>query len=370
MNIRYSGTGASIASIAKEAKVSASTVSRALHGNPSISLETQARVKDVARRQGYIPNPLLAKVFSEIREHRVSDFRGMLAWVDTLPESHTVTPDPVCQAFFRGANEQAKRMGFGLDRFSMRTMGHTGKRLADVLEARGITGLVILPDYDEILSGKCLEGFPFERFSAACIGAQLPRVRISSAMSDQHLMARMAHQSMRGLGYKRVGLILWSFQAELMAGRLTGGFRSLRGLDTAPVLILGGEDEAPVRHVPGTEMPELKEVEKFIKHHNLDGIVTPMYTNYFTSFLERLHGNGVHVGFCSLDRQGENQLAGVEQMHEQVASMAVESVVSNLVHRSSGILVMERTVLIEGEWHAGPSAPGPHQPEKSVAKKP
>ena len=45
-----------IKDVAKQARVSHSTVSRALRGNPSISDDTTKRVRQIAREMGYNPS--------------------------------------------------------------------------------------------------------------------------------------------------------------------------------------------------------------------------------------------------------------------------------------------------------------------------
>lgn len=348
---------ASLASIAAAAKVSTSTVSRALRNHPSIPEKTRERIRQIAQDLAYTPNPLLARVFSELREHRTSGYRGMIAWLETIPESHRIRTDPIFQAFFLGAQEQAKAMGFGMERFPVHGTGLSPARLAGMLTARGIEGVVILPDYDEIVSARYFQHFPFGAFSGACIGTQLPYAHVSAAMNDQYMSARTTHERLRELGYRKVGLICWRFQVELLSGRFVGGFRSLPGQETAPVLLLGDVKMAPPPHVRGTEIEAVRPIEAFVREHGLDAIVTSLYSSYYEVLLPRLRKDVGELGFGTLDRRGETTLAGIEQHHERVAAAAVESVVSNLLHRSGGAETRAKTVLLEGEWFDGPSAP-------------
>jgi LacI family transcriptional regulator len=348
---------ASLARIAALAKVSTSTVSRALRDHSSIPEVTRLRIRQIAQDLAYSPNPLLARVFSELREHRTSGYRGTIAWLETIPESHRIRADPIFQAFFQGAQDQAKAMGFGLERFPVHGMGLTPTRLAGMLTARGIEGVVILPDYDEIVSTRYFQHFPFDVFSGACIGTQLSYAHISAAMNDQYMSARMAHERLRRLGYRKVGLVCWRFQVELLSGRFVGGFRSLEGQETAPVLLLGEVRGVPPSPVAGMEIDAIKPVAKFVQEHGLDAIVTSVYTSYFEMLLPRLRREHGKIGFGTLDRHGDESLAGIEQHHERVAGAAVETVVSNLLHRSGASTSRPKTVLLEGDWFDGASAP-------------
>jgi LacI family transcriptional regulator len=348
---------ASLASIAAAAKVSTSTVSRALNNHPSIPECTRIRIKQIAAKLAYTPNPLLARVFSTLREHRKTGYRGTIALLETTGDFQLNRADPVTLAFLRGAQEQAQMMGFGLERFPLHGTGLTPGRLAGVLKARGIEGVVILPDNEEIMTNRFFEHFPFDEFCGACIGTQLFYAHVSAAMNDQYMSARSAHIHLRNLGYQRVGLICWRYHIELLSGRFVGGFRSLIGQESAPVLLVDQVPGVPSIHIPGTEHPALKSVETFVREHSLDAIVTPIYSIYFEVLLPRLKKAGLKIALGTLDRRGDSSMAGIEQHHEDVAAAAVESVVSNLLHRGSGGGTRINTLLLEGDWHDGASAP-------------
>jgi DNA-binding LacI/PurR family transcriptional regulator len=343
--ISPSSRPASLVSIAAAAKVSTSTVSRALRNHPSISESTRERVRRIANEMAYAPNPLLTRVFSELREHRTSGYRGTIAWLETIPETDHTRADPIFKSFFHGAKEHAKAIGFNLERFPVHGTGLTPMRLAGMLSARGIEGVVILPDYHEISTTRYFQHFPFDQFSVASIGTQLAYAHIGAAMNDQYMSARMAHERLRALGYRRVGLICWRFQVDLLSGRFVGGFRSLPSQEAAPVLLLD-QQQSPMPSVAyGTEIPAMRPVVAFVRKHRLDAIVTSIYSVYYVSLLPYLRREFGELAFATLDRRGEESLAGIEQYHERVSAAAVESVVA-------------KTVLLEGEWHDGPSAPG------------
>ena len=55
---------------ARQAEVSASTVSLALRNSPKIPEKTKRRIREMARREGYRPNVKVTELTSEVRSSR------------------------------------------------------------------------------------------------------------------------------------------------------------------------------------------------------------------------------------------------------------------------------------------------------------
>jgi LacI family transcriptional regulator len=347
----------SLARIAEVAEVASSTVSRALCSHPNISAYTRRRIRDIAASMGYVPNPMLANVLSEIREQRGASCRGALAWVETVAGKNKDKADMVSKAFLTGGLRQAKLMGFVVEKLTGNDVGHSPLQFRDILRAKRIQGLIIYPDCDEVLEGRCFGSFPFQDFSVASLGAQLRHAGVSAAMNDQYMSSRTAHEQLLRLGYRRVGLVLWAFHVELLAGRFVGGFRSLPGMDAAPVLTIREVNILIPKPCGMGESSLSLDIENFVRRHNLDAIVTSVSVVVFEDLRLRIKKTGRQLGLATLDRQGDENHAGIDQRHEQVGAAVVEMVVSNLLHSGIGADNPVKTTLIEGIWHDGASAP-------------
>ena len=75
----------SLANIAREAGCSRSTVSLALRDNPSIPRCTRDRIKALAERMNYKPNPFVSKLLAETARTRYSNRGAVIAYLATQP---------------------------------------------------------------------------------------------------------------------------------------------------------------------------------------------------------------------------------------------------------------------------------------------
>src|SRR5436190_12044397 len=111
--------------IADEAGVSRMAVSLALRNSPKISAETTRRIRDIANRLGYRPNPLASALMTQLRHSREIKRPSTLAYVTAYP-----TPDgwrgpgPFLE-FFLGARKRAEELGYTLEEWWLRRPGLT-----------------------------------------------------------------------------------------------------------------------------------------------------------------------------------------------------------------------------------------------------
>lgn len=81
-------TRVSLGDVAREAGVSRMTVSLALRENGRLQASTAERVRAVAKRLGYMPNPRLSQIMNETARTRHSGQSGTPAFLMTEPVGH------------------------------------------------------------------------------------------------------------------------------------------------------------------------------------------------------------------------------------------------------------------------------------------
>lgn len=130
--------------VAAAAEVCVMTVSLALRDNPRISAATRDRVKRIADKLGYHPDPELSRLMNHLRGSRTARGRIGVAVIDFYPTVN-FPENPYNQAVRRGAARRAEELGFGFTSFhSVDYRGHL-PNLLKVVRARGIEGAMLMP---------------------------------------------------------------------------------------------------------------------------------------------------------------------------------------------------------------------------------
>lgn len=124
--------------IAREAGVDVSTVCLSLNGHPRIPAATRERITALALEMGYRPDPALSSIAMTRWQGR-RDVKGLVIGFLGDPKADTEIEARIQEA---GAREQAKALGYGLERFSIAAYP-SPEKLAQVLRARGIRGLIV-----------------------------------------------------------------------------------------------------------------------------------------------------------------------------------------------------------------------------------
>jgi len=127
------------AQIAREVGLSVATVSRTLANDPRVDAATAGRVRAVAERLGYRPDP----AFSWMAEVRWRGGKGCqrlnLAFIFQFRQHASDK-----RLFYHGAETHAAELGYGLDQFFMEDYPDSGA-LQRILIARGIRGIIVGP---------------------------------------------------------------------------------------------------------------------------------------------------------------------------------------------------------------------------------
>lgn len=186
-----------IKDVAREVEMSTATVSRALRGLPGVSEETRDRVRETARRLGYVPSPNAAGLAS-----------GQTRTV-------AVIVPRVTQWFFaavvQGAEEELRERGYDLLLYNLAGDAAARHRVFETrLLTKRVDAVLVLslkPSAEELASLETLDR------PVTIVGADLPgwaTVRI-----DDELAARTATQHLVGLGHRRIAYVGGSTEGAL-----------------------------------------------------------------------------------------------------------------------------------------------------------
>jgi LacI family transcriptional regulator len=351
-----------LADVAREAKVHVTTVSLAMRNHPRLPLSTRTRIRKLADRLGYRPDPFLQALVAYRGKTMARRNPPTLAYVtnwDTRFGWKKVTAHP---QFYNGAQAKALELGFNLDHFWMRESGLSHTRLNDILETRGINGLIVASH----MRGMDAElHFDWSHFSAVKIDYLPHKPELHNVTNDQCSVIRLAVQRVMAAGYRRIGFVMhrgWDHSVDRL---WTAGFvceqAFMREADRVPILLFPdaepveawmAESQSDVVVAPEAFRRWLEEfrpevviskgsfVEQRIEEMNLR---VPRDLAFVDVFLEDLSG----------------RVAGVRQNHETVGALAVEILAGQLHHNKFGIPEIPTTTFVEGTWFNGKTCPMP-----------
>ena len=139
----------SVRELARSLGLSHTTVSDALRNNPRVRKKTRERVLDAAEKAGYRYNPLAGALMSEMRRSGAATFHGVLAVVDLENAEKRIGPAVRFHSkVYEGAKDKANELGFKTEVFVLGDESLSISRLDDILNSRGIRGLLVLPSQE------------------------------------------------------------------------------------------------------------------------------------------------------------------------------------------------------------------------------
>lgn len=327
--------------VAAAAGVSVMTVSLALRGDPSIPEATRQRVTAAAERIGYRPNPLVSALMAGLRgRHPRGRGAHLIAYVDSFGDRATAQQRASLRRYRRGAADAAERHGYRLQDFDLGPGGLTPARLEQVLRARGIRGVVLAP-FPSPGSELILN---WSHFAAAAIGFSLARPSLHRAVNHQAQTARDAILRLVELGYRRIGLALSHHennraQKNWLSATLLARFEHQAQALAFPLLLEDRIELPRLRAWCRTERPEVV----LTSESAVRAMLAPRGPD-----VAHLHLTANDAG-C----------AGMDQANERVGAAAIDLVVEQLHANLRGIPEHPKTVLVEGHWVDGSTAPGP-----------
>ena len=206
--------------LARLAKVSHTTVSLALRDHPSIPAETRARIAGLARKHRYRPDPMLAALNAYRVNRTPSRFQGTLAWVTSFETAGAWRGMIQAEGYFLGAEAQAGRLGYKLEEFWIGDPKLSARRATQVLQARGVRGLVVAPL--PVAHGNL--ALDWAKFSAVALGYSLSRPQLHVVMNHQFRNMRHLVRQLHSLGYRRIGFAMPATTDERVDHNYLGGY--------------------------------------------------------------------------------------------------------------------------------------------------
>lgn len=332
--------------LAREAGVNHATVSRALRDDPVISAATRRRIKALAARRHYRPDPLLSAlmVYRSGRLPAKSD-RGLIAVLDPC---HAITPSHTLVREIVGIRAQAHSLGYEVEVFPVDPADAAAqKRLSRVLYARGIRGVLVGPMPPGHSS---LPGFDWSPFSVVALGYSLKTPQLHFIAQDHDGRCQMVYRRLRELGYRRIGYCNRHAIEQNNRHLMLGAYLKCLYLDG-----LSPDALPPLLYTNYADLNPLA----WLRHYHFDVVMTGL-TNEFHVRLDSLRvprsKRPALAGIVlPVDVEPEKNLrwpGGVEDLR-LVGSSAVNLLHQLVCQGHRGIPAQRQAILIEGRWNPG-----------------
>lgn len=325
--------------IAREAGISHVAVSLALRDHHSISRETKERVKEIAQRIGYSPDPLLFSLSAYRKANRPPAYHSNLAWLNTYANPRELYIGAF-REYFEGARQRCIELGYVLEEIRMADFDHDCARVRRTLRNKGIKGILLAPaekpdaqlDFD--LSG----------FSAVRFGYSFKSPVLHTVSNAQFRTASLAVERLLALDYQRIGMFL-SLDLNARTGwNFLGGFNA--SLDKIP-------KERWVPPYRQQRMGNKQELRRWLEKHKVDCVIGHGYW-----LLGTMSELGLRVpedvGYADLALTADEEIiSGMRQNSLLVGAVAIDQLNSLMLHGEQGVPRVPMHVYVEGEWFDG-----------------
>jgi LacI family transcriptional regulator len=298
-------------------------------------------VRQAADQAGYRRNPLAGALMSELRRSRGSAFRGVLAAIDFSEPDRPLAGAPYHRELVAGMDARAVELGFKLERFSVGHLGVSVQRLDSILQSRGISGVILLPSWDE----PDLSQLDWTRFTGIYTDYIIERPKLHTVCSDQYRSLLAALQRLAAQGYTRPGLFLQRHQDERLQYRWSAAFRTFQethpSLPALPPLVVDHFERA--------------DFVKWFRRHKPDVVL-----GHNTGAIEWMEACGAKVpathGFVCLNLHMKSRpCAGLDLQPRTLGARAAELLIAQLQRNETGIPEWPSTTTIAARWVDGPT---------------
>ncbi|HSI07064.1 MAG: LacI family DNA-binding transcriptional regulator [Rariglobus sp.] len=337
--------------IALKADVDISTVSRALRNSASVHSETRAQIQKIAAELGYIPDPALSALAAYRKSLQPSSaYQSTLAWLDNWPARGALREIQSFNEYFLGATERANRYGYKLEEFFLRGKDMTPGRMASILRARNIQGIIVPPQQHD--GGKL--DFDFTHFSAVALGYSLRPALLHVVTNHQFLSISLVVKKLRDLGYRRIALYLYADWDKKVNEGYSSGFLSaqkkLPAKDCIPAYLYEGSESVAEEIIAA-------QFRDWFSRARPEVIVTqglyPEIVKWLKPLRVRVPGD---VGIVDLSTHPDKpEVSGIYQNDRLIGATAADLVIGMLQRNEQGLPSTLIYTQVDGVWQSGKS---------------
>jgi LacI family transcriptional regulator len=344
--------GPTLRSLAAKLGVSRTTISEALRGSPRVLPATAKRILAAAEAAGYQRNPLAGAVMSELRRSRGGLYRGLLAIIGVEEPDRPHYAVKFHDELVRGAKERANELGFKVERFTAGEHSMRQQRLDQILHARGIAGVLLLPTWRDPDFLK----IDWSHYAGVYLDYHIERPALRCICCDHFRSMFTALQRLHELGYRRPGVVLPRQHDERLQHRWMGAFQASPHTQHHP-------DAVPTLFA---ERIESDGFTAWFRHHQPDVVLS-----HVVEIIDWMKAGGARVpqthGFFCLNLvHADRACAGLDLQPALIGGQGAEIVIAQLHRNERGIPATYSLTTLPAKWVDGPTL-RPQRPRTAKA---
>ncbi|MEI6071704.1 MAG: LacI family DNA-binding transcriptional regulator [Verrucomicrobiae bacterium] len=329
--------------IGEKLGLSHSSVSLAMRDHPSLPLATRERVKALADEMGYRPDPALAALNAYRQAGKEPGYQATLGWFNTWPDPGKRYDD----ILFLGAEERARKLGYGLEEFWAPTPGHW-KGMLRTCQARRIEGLLVPPMPTSGDEG-FFRDFPWQNFSSVAVGEHYG-TSLDLVINNQFQSAARIVRELHALGYRKIGIVMPESFARHTEFIFLGGYLAECAKRKVRPLFLVDES--------GSEGQYAKQTARWIKEHRPEAVIASGPGDIFPVLREAKMRVPEDIAVAFVSRSKEHpEISCIDQDYRQIGMAGANLLVDLMRRNMRGIPASPMRLLIEGTWVEGTSTP-------------
>ncbi len=190
--------------IARAAGLSQTAVSLALRNGTGIAPATVEKVRAVAERLGYRPDPLISALMSQRQARTAAKLRAKVAFLTAFPSRDGWRRSRFISDCFSGVQSACSARGYLVEPVWLFAPQIGGRRLSQILWTQNVQGLVVAP--------LPVENPPmdidWERFAAVSLDYSMANPELHRVVDDHACGIERIIEETDRRGYRRPGLIL------------------------------------------------------------------------------------------------------------------------------------------------------------------
>lgn len=327
---------ANIKDIARIARVSHTTVSRALNDKSRIRKETKERILSIAKELGYRPNFIARSL--------------VLKRTKTLGLVITNIANPFYTELAQGIEKTATRLGYSIIFCSTQSDISTEKQYIEMLRSKGVDGIIFSSAHMEDPN---IVALAEEEFPIALVNRRtyhpLVKEKVDYVGVDNILGGFLAVEHLIRLGHKRIGMIGGSAESSVGLERLEGGKKALEtyGLEQRDDLFFEGNFLKKSGYEKGKQFLKIPDLPTAIFAAN-----DYMALGVYQALLEeqfRIPEDVALIGFNDIEFSSMKgiELTTIGQKKFEMGAIAVEMLVEKI--RQGDSKVSAREILLMPE---------------------